>query len=187
MTFKEPNRTAPRFAKLSYSPLNIEFFKDIKKAYPKFQKYSNQQIGNIIKESNELLWNKVIEDRNGIELESMLGYIFMGSCFEAKDNVDFHASAEHGIKIFHRNLDTDGYLNKIFYTNLPVKYKFKFQNLWKFEPCRNFTNMSSKEYRKRWRQYIVIPKKFKVHNLFNHSSKKSKAVLENTVDMYGFK
>lgn len=44
------------------------------------------------------------------------------------------------------NLDTDGKLAKIFYTNLSTKYRFKNRELWQFKAVRQFKRTVAEVY-----------------------------------------
>lgn len=159
INFREPNRKAPRFTSPKLNILDFTFYKNIIKVYPVLKKYSQKDINSIIKLCNEAIWKKVIDNRDGVELPEFLGYIFIGSCEQSKkDNIDYASSIKYNQKILHKNFETDGYVAKIFYTNSEIKYKFKYNNLWKFTACRNFINKVSDTYPKQWSKYVKVPK-----------------------------
>ncbi len=70
------------------------------------------------------------------------------------------------VKVTNNNLDSDGTLAKIFYTNYPVKYKVLDREIWVFLPCRNFKRYVSKTYADNWNRYIKMENKMKVSNLY---------------------
>ena len=68
--------------------------------------------------------------------------------------------------IENKNWDTDGNIGKIFYTNYSPKYKFKTRELWQFNAIRQFKRSVASIYPKQWRNYISVPNKFRVADMY---------------------
>ena len=65
-----------------------------------------------IKTYNKILFNTVIDTRDGIQLPESLGWLFIGTCQTSKKkNIDFNKSSKYGVIITNSNLGTDGKLN----------------------------------------------------------------------------
>ena len=64
------------------------------------------------------------------------------------------------------NLDTDGKLAKIFYTNLSTKYRFKNRELWQFKAVRQFKRTVAEVYPKQWNKYIVMENRTRVAEMY---------------------
>jgi hypothetical protein len=125
------------------------------------------KLKEIIRTVNEEIARTVINTRDGIEFPEQLGYVFLGTCLpKVRKNVDFKTT-DHYLKVIqHRNWESDNYLAKIFYTNYETKYKFKFNELWQFSGCREFTRAVGAEYPKNWKMYIQVDHTLKVSKLF---------------------
>jgi hypothetical protein len=124
-----------------------------------------------------------MENREGVELPESLGYMFIATCkSKPKDNIDYHKSRLHGVKVSHKNWETDGALGKIVYTNYNAKYKFKDSSIWGFKPARKFKRTVSKYYIENWKMYIELNKNEKVSALIQKMVKTRDARIKFAVD-----
>jgi len=163
---KAPDRKAPRFRETTISLLNKYILSSFREKHPEYSAVSNDQLKKIIETFNGFLWQTVINNRDGIELPEGLGNVFVGSCkTPRKENIDHNKSTKHGVKVINRNLATDGYLAKIFYTNHEARYKFRFRKLWRFKGVRQFTRKVSVTYKDEWPKYIVVEDFQRISNL----------------------
>lgn len=156
--FKKPDVKAPRFRVNRATLLNKEFYNAFRLKFPKYADVSDDVIVEIIRQYNTLLWEGVIEHRDGIELPEGLGNVFIGTCNRPKVryNSDFGESIKNNVLTRLKNYESDGYLAKIFYTNYATKYLFAFRELWEFKGCRDFTRTVSKTYPINWKKYIMV-------------------------------
>ncbi len=155
--FNKPDVKAPRFRPQVKTVLNTEFFERFKCKHPKYKNLDDKDLRKIIKSFNETLCNKIIENRDGIELPQQLGWLFIGTCQKSKkENIDFAKSNEYGVKVSNKNWETDGKLAKIFYTNHAPKHKFRNREFWGFVACRKFKRNVSKSYSDNWTKYVVV-------------------------------
>lgn len=158
--------TKPRFRQTSIGLLNSEIYSEFLKKYPEHSQYTQENFEKIVNTYNAMLQDVVINERDGIELPEGLGYMFVGSCKPTvKENVDIYKSKQVGKKVMNRNLATDGYVCKIFYTNYESKFKFAHRSLWKFKGARQFTRTLSKVYREEWPKYIAVEEYIKISSL----------------------
>jgi len=167
--FKKPNLKAPRYRPKIYNVLNSDLLNQFKEKYPKYDKLDYSTFKKIIRESSKKIWESVVEYRDGVELPEGLGYLFVGTCISNNsktENINYGKSIKYGLKVTNNNLDSDGTLAKIFYTNYPVKYKVLDREIWVFLPCRNFKRYVSKTYADNWNRYIKMENKMKVSNLY---------------------
>jgi len=165
--YKSPDLNAPRRRKKSLNILNDKFCSEFKKRNPEYKDLDNNVIKDVVRSFNEEIYNNVIENRNGVELPENLGIIFIGSCDKPnKDNIDYNKSIKYGVKVNHKNWDSDDLLMKIFYTNYTTRYLFKFRKLWKFKPHRDFARKASKVYREEFNKYLRIDSGQPVSKLF---------------------
>ena len=167
--FKKPNLKAPRYRPKIYNVLNPDLLNQFKEKYPKYDKLDYYTFKKIIRESSKKIWESVVEYRDGVELPEGLGYLFVGTCISNNsktENINYGKSIKYGLKVTNNNLDSDGTLAKIFYTNYPVKYKVLDREIWVFLPCRNFKRYVSKTYADNWNRYIKMENKMKVSNLY---------------------
>lgn len=124
-------------------------------------------IKKILRASNKAIADTIIQFRDGIELPEQLGYMFLGTCQpKIRKNVDFKTTTHYLKVIQHRNWESDNYLAKIFYTNYETKYKFKFNEMWGFKACRDFTTEVGRTYPENWKKYIQVDHTLKVSKLY---------------------
>lgn len=165
-TYKKPDLNAPRYRPKRLSLLNKVFFDRFIKDNPKYANINIKDFKNIITTFNGMIWQTILDERDGIQLPEQLGYIFIGSCPRKKSNVDFAKSAQYGFVIQHQNWESDQFTAKIFYTNYETKYRFKNHELWGFNGLRDFTRTTGKTYPTEWKKYIQVENKIKVSRLF---------------------
>jgi hypothetical protein len=182
--FKKPDLNAPRYRKKYLNILNQEFYKNIKKEHPHLAQYTNQQLKSIVTTFNGLIWQNVIDVRDGVELPEQLGILFIGTCKrKIKDNPDYFKSEHYGKRVQHQNWESDQYLQKIFYTNFGSKYPFKFHQLWGFEPVRDFKRAAAHNYPHQWKKYVVVDNMTKVSKIFRKNTYKHYIVAKERRDI----
>ena len=165
-TFK-PDVKAPRFRMTAKRTIVVDMLKHIKQEVFAAKYLSDEQLRQIILEFNKELWQTVITKRDGVEIPSQIGHLFIGSCpMKKRKNVDFKASADYLKIIQHRNWESDNYLAKIFFTTYASRYRFKHNELWGFEATREFKRTVGKEYPKSWKMYIEVDPQIKISSLF---------------------
>lgn len=172
--FKSPDLNAPRKRKKNLNLLDYKFYSEFKKRNPEYKHLDNAVIKGVIRSFNEEIYNNVIENRSGVELPENLGIIFIGSCDKPnRANVDYDKSSKYGVKVNHRNWDSDDLLMKIFYTNYNTRYLFRFRKLWQFKPHRDFSRKASSVYREDFNKYARIDSGIPVSSLFKKTEIKT--------------
>lgn len=166
--FNKPNVKASRYRPQVSTILNKEFFENFKKAYPKYRDLDNKVIRKMIKRFNQVLYQTVIDTRDGVQLPEQLGWIFIGTCQRSKKaNIDYGKSKKYGVKVSNKNWDTDGKLAKIFFSNYAPKLKMKNREYWGFTACREFKRAVSKTYPENWNMYIEVLPGAKIDKVYN--------------------
>ena len=168
--YKKPDLNAPRYRSKKLNLTNVNSYNRFIEDHPHLEKISIQKFKEIINTFNKKIWETVIDYRDGVELPEQLGYLFIGTCPRKKSNVDFHKSAEYGVKLQNQNWESDQYLAKIFYTNYESKYKFKNHELWGFTGVRDFKRTVGKTYPKEWKKYVMVDNMVKVSRIFRKES-----------------
>jgi hypothetical protein len=173
-TIKQENK--PRFRQSAIGLLNLDTFSKFLEKYPEYSSYTMEQFKTIVETYNGMLQQAVMDNRDGIELPEGLGNMFIGSCkpTTVKPNINRYKSIQVGQKVLNRNLATDGYVCKIFYSNYESKFKFQHRDLWRFKGVRQFTRTVSKVYREDWPKYIVIEEYMKIASLIRKQRKNEK-------------
>lgn len=188
--YKKPDLNAPRFRPKKLNFTNLEFYNRFLEENPKYANITLDDFKNIIKVFNGLIWEKVLQERDGIQLPEQLGYLFIGSCPKKKgDNVDYKKSEHYGVKIQNQNWESDQFTAKIFYTNFETKYRFKNHDLWGFKGVRDFKRSVAKVYPLEWKKYIQVDNMLKISRLFRiekdkHSQKDITDELLKTYDEF---
>jgi hypothetical protein len=173
-SFRIPDLNGPRYRKAQQEVCSDEFYKALCKKFPKVETLGRTVVAKYIKEFNELTTQAIIDNRDGVELLESLGNIFIANCrVPEKENVDYAKSKKYGVKVLHKNWDTEGRIGKIMYTNYGAKYRLKDSSMWIFKPCRKFSRESSKAFRLNWMNYMEITKNEKISALISrHVAKK---------------
>ncbi|TXI91138.1 MAG: hypothetical protein E6Q36_00065 [Chryseobacterium sp.] len=181
MRINKPDLSAPRFRPTRHTIMNETFFSEFRKKYPQYRQVTDTKLREIINVHNELLWQAVIDNRDGAEFPEGLGYLFIGSCPMAKKfNVDYSSSIEKGVALRHRNFESDNYLAKIFYTNYSAKYRFKDRQLWQFKGVRDFTRKVGESYPVNWKMYMQVDNFLYISRVFRQK-RKDQWILSNIV------
>jgi hypothetical protein len=155
--FKKPDVTAPRFRPDVQSVMNKKFFDSFRKKHPKYKDLTDSELRKIGKTFNQILYQAVIDTRDGVELPEQLGWIFIGTCQQSKkQNTDFAKSKQYGVRVSNNNWATDGKLAKIFFSNFAPKHKIKNREYWKFVACREFKRSVAKTYPENWNIYAEV-------------------------------
>ncbi len=158
-TIEVPDRKGPRFRKKSVGMLNKKFARAFFKKYPQYKTIGWQRAKAVIKLHNEKICRVAATTRDGVELQSSIGHIFVGSYKtkpSTKTSVDFGASEKAGKVVRYRNLHTDNHQAKIWYSNAGTKYVLANREIWFFTAVRSFTQVVSKIYPENWQRYVII-------------------------------
>jgi len=175
--FRKPDLNAPRYRPEVHSVLDKKFFDSFKKKHPKYKDYTNVELRNIIKAFNKLVYNNVIEKRDGVQLPETIGWLFIGTCQKSKKaNVDYAKSNKYGITVTNNNFDTDGKLAKIFFTSHAPKHNMKNRVFWSFVACREFKRAVSKNYPENWNMYVVVDATTKLRQIYQKTVARNIAV-----------
>lgn len=170
-TSKQPDLKAPRFTVPMESSTSKEFIDYIRKKVPQTKNFSDNEIRHIVGTFNKTLWQNVISNRDGVDLPQGIGRLFIGSC-KKKSNVDFANTNKYGKVIQHKNLESDKYLAKIFFSTVGLKnVSYANHELWGFKACRNFTRSTSKAFRDKWMMYIKVDPRRSIDALFRQTVK----------------
>jgi hypothetical protein len=114
-----------------------------------------------------MVWQHVIDSRDGVELPEQLGFLFIGTCPRKNgENTDYKKSLQYGVKVQNQNWESDQYVAKIFYTNFETKYRFKHHEMWGFTGVRDFKRTVAHTYPQEWKKYVQVDNLVKVSLLF---------------------
>ena len=178
--FKKPDVTAPRFRPETKNVLSKEFFNLFKEKYPKYKELDNKDLRKIIKKFNQVVFQTVIENRDGVQLPEQIGWLFIGTCQQSKkENVDYAKSLKYGVRVTNKNWDSDGKLAKIFFSNHALKHKIKNREFWSFVACREFKRSVAKQYPENWQMYVEANPQTKLQYTYGRSLYKN-VILKNT-------
>lgn len=145
-------RCVRKFKEIGFTKLHAKF----KKKYPKYNELPTNTFKAIIGNFSEYLIKQTIEHRDGVELPEGLGYIMITSFKTTKQLIDKAESQRLGIKVYHKNHATDGFMMKIFYTNDKMKYKLENRYLWSFKARNEFRQVASHQFTDNWKNYIQL-------------------------------
>ncbi|NDC94760.1 hypothetical protein EB118_05855 [bacterium] len=181
--FRKPDLNAPRYRVKKTQVIDEEYMKQFKARYPEFSHYGLRELKKIIHKFNGLLWEKVLQTRDGIELPEGLGFVFIGSCGNVtRDNIDYGKSIKHGFVVKHKNWDTDGYVGKIFFSAYYAKYKLKERAIWAFTASRDFKRAVKESYKENWKTYLVVENTTDVVKMYRKQRSKDYFKVKNVLD-----
>ena len=187
LTFKKPDLNAPRYKESSVNIISHKFLAKFKMKYPEYADLDYDTLKSIIHTDNTNIWKTIVNERDGVELRSSLGFIFVGSCTnKKKENVDFGKSIKTGIRTRHKNWGTDHLIGKIFYSNYATKYKVKHRYLWGFKGHRNFTRTVATEYPKDHQKYVVVEDKLRISLMFRDITVRRFMVMRANQQLVGY-
>lgn len=175
--FKKPDLTAPRYRPEVYSILNKKFFDKFKERHPKYKEYDNAFLKKIIKTFNKIVYQTVIDKRDGVQLPETIGWLFIGTCQQSKKtNIDYAKSHKYGVTVTNKNFETDGKLAKIFFTSHAPKHKMKNREFWSFVACRDFKRSVAKTYPENWNMYVVVDATTKLRETYQKTVRRDIAI-----------
>jgi hypothetical protein len=156
---KHPDLKAPRFRHEFVNLMTNKLLDKIKSKTSKANDVTLADVRKIMNTFNGMMWNHVIESRDGIELPESLGSVYVVTCPPPKrKNIDMKKSIELGVAVTHQNWDTDGHIGKVIYSSYGQKYRFKNSELWSFKTGRDFKRSVSSRYPENWTVYKKIEK-----------------------------
>ena len=178
--FNKPDVKGPRFRPETKNILTKEFFISFKKKYPKYKTIDNIELRKIIKKFNQVVYQTVIDNRDGVQLPEQIGWLFIGTCQQSKkENIDYAKSLKYGLRVSNKNWDSDGKLAKIFFSNHAPKHKIKNREFWSFVACREFKRTVAKAYPENWQMYVEANPQTKLQYTYGRTLYKN-VILKNT-------
>lgn len=157
--------------------MNKKFFDKFKEKHPKYKHYDDNVLRKIIKTFNNIVYQTVIDKRDGVQLPETIGWLFIGTCQQSKKtNIDYAKSHKYGITVTNKNFETDGKLAKIFFTSHAPKHKMKNREFWSFVACRDFKRTVAKTYPENWNMYVVVDATTKLRKTYQKTVQKSIAL-----------
>lgn len=115
--------------------LNKDLYKQFKLDNPDIQ-ISFEEFSDIIKVSNQKIYETVVEDPNGFKLPENLGYFCVIKYRTKKKAINWADSNKYDKKIYHANLHSFGYQYHIKWFTTGIS-RFLFNEIYKFAPHRN--------------------------------------------------
>ena len=165
--YKKPDLNAPRYRPKKLNLSNKDTYNQFISENPRFGSLTITQFKEVIKQFNGMVWQHVIDNRDGVELPEHLGFVFIGTCPRKHgDNPDHKKSQHYGVKVQNQNWESDQYVAKIFYTNFETKYRFKHHEMWGFTGVRDFKRTVAHTYPQEWKKYVQVDNLVKVSLLF---------------------
>lgn len=186
---RAPDLNAPRFRYKFTDICSKKLIRAFKEKYPEYSKYKDKDLIKAIGAHNKAITQEVMDTRDGIELQSDLGYVFIGMTHPSKKNkrnIAWGKSIQLGMKVFHKNWETNNTIGKIYYCNYDKRYRFENRQLWKFTPTRPFSRTASTAILKNWQMYVILDPTIYIWKLFerNVNKVKSKALTKKRLHNY---
>lgn len=155
--FNKPNRKAKRIKKTSFCVSMRSVFVKVRDKYPQYKhKVTETECRDVINNFTFYMKNKILENRDGIELPENLGYIMITAFKSKKKLLNKKESEKHGIKIYETNLSTDGFKAKILYSNDKMKFKLANRDVWSFRGTSILRKEVSHIFKENWKSFIQL-------------------------------
>lgn len=154
--FNKPNRNGKRFRKTCHTVSISKVLSKIKGKHPKYKHLTLEQIRSIVYGFSTFLTEKTVDHREGVELPEGLGTVLITSFKTNKRLIDKATSEKLGVKVYHNNLVTDGFMAKIFYSNDRMRYRLPNREMWGLKGVREFRELASKSFKDDWKKYIQL-------------------------------
>lgn len=140
---------------------NYDFFNAFKKKYKEYSDYDNAYLKKIIVTLQENFTDLMIKNRDGIELPYGLGNIRIFSYRPTKDRKakDYNLSAKLGTRVGFTNMNTDGLMMKIVYTNNYTRNPFLRHTIWSLSLADKLRDKASKYFRENYEDFTRIKDK----------------------------
>lgn len=167
MRFRKPNLKGPRFRPKRKNFISKELFDLFIQKFPQYKGKSMTEFKRIIVDHCTQVSIIIAETRDGVELPEGIGNIFLGG-FRAPEVkvVDYHKSNQYEQMVMERNLNSDGLIAKIYYTNYNAKYRFAERQLWRFIACRTLKRDASSNFSENWNNYITADNLMRISDTF---------------------
>ncbi len=156
---RAPDLNAPRFRFSVIDPLTKGMIAKFKLKYPQYRDYTTEELIAALNLHNEAIAKEISISRDGVELQSTLGYLFIGMVPSSKKRppVAWAKSIKLGVKVIHKNWNTDGLTGKVFYFNYGSRYRIENKHLWGFSTARPLKLLVKDEMRgPDWRKFLVM-------------------------------
>lgn len=154
--FNKPDRSGKRYRKTCHTVSMTNVLSKIKIKHPKYKDLTVEQAESIVNNFSIFLTEKAVNHREGIELPEGLGNVMITSFKTSKRLIDKASSERLGVKVYHSNLTTDGFMAKIFYSNDRMRYRLPNREMWGLKGCRDFTILASHRFKDDWKKYIQL-------------------------------
>jgi hypothetical protein len=185
--FRKPDVTAPRFRPEARNVLTKEFFNLFKQKNPKYKEIDNADLRKVIKKFNQIVYQTVIDTRDGVQLPEQIGWLFIGTCQQSKkENIDYAKSLKYGVRVTNKNWDSDGKLAKIFFSNHAPKHKIKNREFWSFVACREFKRSVAKTYPENWQMYVAANPQTKLQWAYGRTTYKDMKLKETAKKLQNY-
>lgn len=166
MIYKKPDRKKPRVRDKSTSIMSDKKLTEFKKKFPEHKSLTLKSFNNILRQFNTNIVEAVQEERYGIALPEKIGhFVIVGFPKSKRKIIDCGESLKAGVRVYHRNDDTDDRLGKLLYQNSVSKFNIKNHRLWSFTPTRSFKKQVSMSFLKSWPKYIFVDNNMLMRNI----------------------
>ena len=155
---KKPDLKAPRYRPTVSNVNTIKVLKKLKKAFPgKYDNITNKIFADVIIKCHENIQKEIFNEVDGFELPLRLGNVSIVACNSpGLNNIDFGTSNKIGQRVYHKNLNTDGKIGKIYFTNQGRSHSVQNSLLWNFEGIRSFKRKVKGEFLQNWKKYRLL-------------------------------
>lgn len=154
--FKKPDRKGKRFKRGCHTVPSAVVLSKIKVKHPKYSDLTTKQLEDIIYGFSSFLIKKVSFNREGVELPENTGIVMLTSYKSNKRLIDKARSEQLGVKVYHNNMLTDGFMMKIFYSNNQLKYKLPNREIWGMNPLVEFKIFASRVFKEDWKKFVQL-------------------------------
>ena len=157
MSYKTPNRKAPRVRLKTARVMNAKALLEFKEQYPEYSNLTLTEFNGIVKQFNKNIVDEILNQRYGVSLPERLGHLVIVSFpRSSKKRIDFGTSNKTGVITYHQNWETDNRTAKLVYQTTAHNASYRYNRFWSFTAARGFKQKISESFVRLYQRYIQI-------------------------------
>jgi hypothetical protein len=154
--FKKPDRKGKRFRKKCHVISLTTVLSKIRIKHKKYRHLEMKDVEDIVNKFSIFLTKKTVTHRDGVQLPEGLGVVSITSYKTNKRLIDKATSEKLGVRVYHTNMATDGFMAKIFYSNDRPGSKLANKEMWGLKGCVEFRTLASRTFKENWKMYVQL-------------------------------
>lgn len=146
----------PRVTEKKGKVIAYKEVRDFNKQHPSYD-LKKSDIIKIMRTFNSNMADETMNNIYGVVLPENIGVILINNAGKPKNRpVDYAKSKATGVKVYHKNWDTDNNLMRIVFMNKTLRTVVKNTKLFGFNPLQQYKKKASKYFVKNWMRCLSV-------------------------------